>query len=175
MEQVSACILVFWYHSFCRRGSALRHRWPWFIIAATYMRIKLIQWNVRLFMKHRHLFFLVFSWFLLKTYINGPTPWRKIIIFSRSSMRPLVLFWCARNRQKATALMLSSASYACSLWKLADGMALKIERFGSLGKGNGLRTVHKVKAGHLLYKATPLACCVSKKHLATACHNCFTR
>ncbi|XP_062379810.1 histone-lysine N-methyltransferase SMYD3 [Sardina pilchardus] len=54
-------------------------------------------------------------------------------------------------------------------------MALKIERFVSVGKGNGLRAVHKIKAGELLYRASPLACCVSKKHLATACHNCFTR
>ncbi|XP_031436116.1 histone-lysine N-methyltransferase SMYD3-like [Clupea harengus] len=56
---------------------------------------------------------------------------------------------------------------------LAHDMALKIERFACPGKGNGLRAVHKVRAGELLFKASPLACCISKKRLATACHNCF--
>ena len=37
---------------------------------------------------------------------------------------------------------------------LAHDMALKIERFACPGKGNGLRAVHKVRAGELLFKAS---------------------
>ncbi|XP_063050633.1 histone-lysine N-methyltransferase SMYD3 [Engraulis encrasicolus] len=54
-------------------------------------------------------------------------------------------------------------------------MALKIERFVCPGKGNGLRATHDIRAGELLYKALPLASCVSRKHMARACHHCFIR
>uniref|UniRef100_A0AAY4BFL2 [histone H3]-lysine(4) N-trimethyltransferase n=1 Tax=Denticeps clupeoides TaxID=299321 RepID=A0AAY4BFL2_9TELE len=52
-------------------------------------------------------------------------------------------------------------------------MALRVERFIARGKGNGLRAVGSAATGELLYTGSPLACCVSKNCLSSACHNCF--
>ncbi|KAJ7989133.1 hypothetical protein DPEC_G00316360 [Dallia pectoralis] len=54
-------------------------------------------------------------------------------------------------------------------------MALKLERFVSPGKGDGLRAKQRVKAGDLLYTAEPLACCVSNRCRNGVCHSCFSR
>uniref|UniRef100_A0AAY4BEV9 [histone H3]-lysine(4) N-trimethyltransferase n=1 Tax=Denticeps clupeoides TaxID=299321 RepID=A0AAY4BEV9_9TELE len=54
-------------------------------------------------------------------------------------------------------------------------MALRVERFIARGKGNGLRAVGSAATGELLYTGSPLACCVSKNCLSSACHNCFAR
>ncbi|XP_076579113.1 histone-lysine N-methyltransferase SMYD3 [Chaetodon auriga] len=54
-------------------------------------------------------------------------------------------------------------------------MALKLERFVSPGKGNGLRATGKLRRGELVYSAEPLGCCVSNKLVRDVCHHCFTR
>lgn len=54
-------------------------------------------------------------------------------------------------------------------------MAVKLERFVSPGKGNGLRASVGIRRGELLYSAEPLAACVSNKMTKHFCHHCFSR
>lgn len=54
-------------------------------------------------------------------------------------------------------------------------MALKLERFVSPAKGNGLRATCRIKRGELVYSAEPLACCVSNRLARNVCHHCFSR
>lgn len=54
-------------------------------------------------------------------------------------------------------------------------MALKMERFTSPGKGNGLRATASIRRGELLLSTEPLASCVSARRAREVCHHCFTR
>ncbi|CAL8351884.1 unnamed protein product [Merluccius merluccius] len=54
-------------------------------------------------------------------------------------------------------------------------MSVKIVRFSSPGRGNGLRAVSAISAGELVYAAAPLACCVSNTLSKDVCHDCFKR
>ena len=54
-------------------------------------------------------------------------------------------------------------------------MSVKVERFSSPGKGNGLRAVSGVPAGGRVWSAAPLAACVSNTLTGEVCSGCFTR
>ncbi|XP_072236440.1 histone-lysine N-methyltransferase SMYD3 [Leuresthes tenuis] len=54
-------------------------------------------------------------------------------------------------------------------------MAPMLERFASPGKGNGLRTITRIRRGEMVSSGEPLACCVSNKQAREVCHHCFTR
>uniref|UniRef100_A0A3P8VBY6 [histone H3]-lysine(4) N-trimethyltransferase n=1 Tax=Cynoglossus semilaevis TaxID=244447 RepID=A0A3P8VBY6_CYNSE len=51
---------------------------------------------------------------------------------------------------------------------------LKLERFVSPGKGNGVRANVALRRGQLVLSAEPLACCVSNRVRSQVCHHCFS-
>lgn len=53
--------------------------------------------------------------------------------------------------------------------------AAALERFPSPGKGSGLRSRRRVRAGELLYRAEPFAYVVTKAQLGGVCERCLRR
>lgn len=76
---------------------------------------------------------------------------------------------------------LTSSRSACVKRMLIIGNAtsemqkmLKLERFVSPGKGNGVRANVALRRGQLVLSAEPLACCVSNRVRSQVCHHCFS-
>ncbi|XP_053093469.1 histone-lysine N-methyltransferase SMYD3 isoform X1 [Pangasianodon hypophthalmus] len=52
---------------------------------------------------------------------------------------------------------------------------VKVERFISPGRGNGLRARTEIKPGQLIYSSQPIAFCVAQKFLKSTCQTCLCR